>query len=86
MDTTKLNIKKAVCFALLLYAILIGLGGTVMFSVLLIWVIPKDQLSYVSLPLTMMALFFYGTCIAALVVRSNFFKKERVKTPPKNQI
>lgn len=74
MDTTKLNIKKAVRFALLLYAILIGLGGTVMFSVLLIWVIPTDQLAYVSLPLTMMALFFYGTCVASYFSRKKGFK------------
>ncbi|MCR8850538.1 hypothetical protein NQ095_19135 [Rossellomorea sp. SC111] len=78
METTNHNIKKAVRFALLLYTILMGLGGTAMFSVLLIWVIPKNQLSFVSLPLTMMALFFYGTCVAALLVRSKFFKKEGV--------
>jgi polyferredoxin len=76
MNTNKKNVKKAVRFALLFYAIFIGLSGTIMFSVLLLWVIPKDQLSYVSLPLSMMALFLYGTCVAALVIRSKFFKKE----------
>jgi hypothetical protein len=76
MNTNKKNVKKAVRFALLFYAIFIGLSGTIMFSVLLLWVIPKDQLSNVSLPLSMMALFIYGTCMAALVIRSKFFKKE----------
>ncbi|WRP06342.1 hypothetical protein U9J35_21220 [Rossellomorea aquimaris] len=76
MSTNKKNVKKAVRFALLFYAIFIGLSGTILFSVLLLWVIPKDQLSYVSLPLSMMALFLYGTCVAALLIRSKFFKKE----------
>ncbi|MHA7139588.1 hypothetical protein ACRTEV_20365 [Rossellomorea arthrocnemi] len=70
------KIKKAIKFALLLYPILIGISGTVMLTVLLLWVIPKDQISSVALPLSMMGIYIYGTCAISLFVRMKFFKGE----------
>ncbi|WP_136035779.1 hypothetical protein [Bacillus salacetis] len=74
-----MKLKKALRFALLFYAIFIGLSGTIMFSVLLLWVIPKEELSSLILPLSMMALFIYGTCAGALLIRSKFFKRGSVQ-------
>ncbi|WP_156477338.1 hypothetical protein [Rossellomorea vietnamensis] len=68
--------KKAVKTALLLYPILMGTGGTIMLGVLLLWVIPKDEIPSVALPLSMLGIYIYGTCAISLIVREKFFKGE----------
>lgn len=71
----RIKLKKSSRFALLFYALFMGISGTIMFTVPLLWVIPKEKLSIVSLPLTIMALFLYGTCGAALLISYKFFKR-----------
>ncbi|MFI8575806.1 hypothetical protein ACIGEL_08830 [Rossellomorea aquimaris] len=74
----KLKVKQSVRTALLLYAILIGISGIIMFSVLLLWVIPKDQIPIVVVPLSAMALFLFGSCAIALILRMKFFRKQEI--------
>lgn len=57
MSTNKENYKKALNFGLLFYAIFVGLSGTISFAVLLFWVVPKDQISTILVPLLFIALF-----------------------------
>lgn len=75
MSTYKESFKKALNFGLLFYAIFIGLSGTITFSVLLLWVVPKDQISKILVPLLFIALFLYGTCAISILIRSKVNKK-----------
>jgi hypothetical protein len=74
----KLKVKQSVRIALLLYAIIIGISGIIMFSVLLLWVIPHDQIPIIIRPLSAMALFLFGSCVIALILRNKFFKKQEI--------
>lgn len=67
--------KKAMRFSLLLYSVLIGLASTICFIVA-IFIIPKEDLPILIKPLFIMAVFLYGTCVIALIIRTKFFKKD----------
>ncbi|MEC0296454.1 hypothetical protein [Peribacillus frigoritolerans] len=75
MSTNKENYKKALKFGLLFYAIFMGLSGTISFAVLLLWVVPKDQISSIIAPLLFIALFLYGSCAISILIRSKINKK-----------
>lgn len=68
------KIKKAIKTALLLYPLLMGTGGTIMLAILLLSVIPKEEISSVSPPLSMLGIYIHGTCVLSLIVRIKFFK------------
>ncbi len=70
------QMKKAVKTALLLYPIMMGIGGTIMLGVLLLSVIPKEEIPSVALPLSMLGIYIYGTCAVSLIIRLTFFKGE----------
>jgi Kef-type K+ transport system membrane component KefB len=72
----KLKFKTSVRTALLLYAVIMGISGIIMFSVLLLWVIPEDQIPIVIVPLSAMALFLFGSCVIALILLKKFFRKQ----------
>lgn len=80
MFPDKTKFKKATRFALLFYSIFMGISGTIMLSVVILWVIPEDQLSGQVVPLSILALPLYGSCIAALIIRAIFFKKEGISS------
>ncbi|MGM1032765.1 MAG: hypothetical protein ACQEXK_09895 [Bacillota bacterium] len=75
MSTNKVNYKKALNFGLLFYAIFMGVSGTISFAVLLFWVVPKDQISTILVPLFFIALFLYGSCAISILIRSKVNKK-----------
>lgn len=75
MSTNKENYKKSLKFGLLFYAIFMGLSGTISFAVLLFWVVPKDQISTILVPLLFIALFLYGSCAVSILFRSKINKK-----------
>lgn len=77
MYSNKNSIKKAVRFGLLFYSIFMGISGTIMFATLLLWVVPRDQISDIFMAVVIMAIPLYGTCILALFIRAKFFKKEQ---------
>jgi hypothetical protein len=52
-----------------------GLSGTISFAVLLFWVVPKDQISTILVPLLFIALFLYGSCAISILIRSKINKK-----------
>lgn len=74
MSTNKESFKKALNFGLLFYAIFMGLSGTITFSVLLLWVVPKDQISSILAPILFIALFLYGSCTISILIRSKINK------------
>lgn len=80
MFPNKPQVKKATRFALLFYSIFMGISGTIFLAVLIFWGIPKDQLSDLFVPLSFMFIPLYGTCIAALIIRAIFFKKEGISS------
>lgn len=77
-NMNELKAKQSVRTALLLYAIFMGISGIIMFSVFLLWVIPKEQIPIVIVPLSAMALFLFGSCLIALILRMKFFRKEAI--------
>jgi hypothetical protein len=78
MLPNKIKVKKATRFALLFYSIFMGGTGTVFLLVLIFWGLPKDQLYDLLVPLSIMFIPLYGTCIVALIIRAKFFKKEGI--------
>ncbi|SDC10686.1 hypothetical protein SAMN05421663_101401 [Terribacillus halophilus] len=78
MKTDKKQIMKATRAALLIYVLVIGILGTAMFATFIFWVVPKDKLSKVIEPFSIAALFLYGTCIAAILIRETVFSKEKI--------
>lgn len=75
MSTYKESFKKALNFGLLFYAIFVGVSGTISFAVLLFWVVPRDQISKILVPLLFVAFFLYGTCAISILIRSKVNKK-----------
>lgn len=69
MSTNKENYKKALNFGLLFYALFVGLSGKISFAVLLFWIVPKDQISTILVPLLFIALFLHGTCALSILIR-----------------
>lgn len=78
MLPSKSKVKKATRFALLFYSIFMGISGTVFLLVLIFWGIPKNQLSDLLVPLSIIFLPLYGSCVATLIIRAIFFKKEGI--------
>jgi hypothetical protein len=78
MYSNKENLKKAMNFGLLFYAIFMAISGTIIFSVLLLWVIPKDQISSMLTPILILAIFLYGSCAFSLLIRSKINKNRRI--------
>ncbi len=62
------------------YSIFMGINGTATLSTVIFWLIPEDQLSKEWAPLSIESFGLYGSCIAALVVRDLFFKKEKISS------
>lgn len=75
MSTNKENYKKALNFGLLFYSIFVGLSGTISFAILLFWVVPKDQIPTILVPLLFITFFLYGTCALSILIRSKIIKK-----------
>lgn len=75
MSKNKENYKKALNFGILFYTLFVGLSGTISFAVLLFWVVPKDQILTILVPLLFIALFLYGTCALSILIRSKINKK-----------
>ncbi|MFP7479021.1 hypothetical protein [Terribacillus saccharophilus] len=78
MFLNKRDLKKLMRYALLLYSILIGLGGTISI-VSAILIIPKEELPYLIEPFVVMGIFVYGSCAIALFIRAKFFNREKIK-------
>ncbi|MGM0807407.1 MAG: hypothetical protein ACQET8_22125 [Bacillota bacterium] len=64
------NIKKALHVGLFIYAVFMGIGGTVSFATLLFWITPKNEWGEVLAPIGVMAFLLYSTCAIALFIRS----------------
>ncbi|MDX8343197.1 hypothetical protein [Rossellomorea sp. YZS02] len=47
-----------------------------MLGVLLLSVIPKEEIPSVALPLSMLGIYIYGTCAVSIIIRLTFFKGE----------
>jgi hypothetical protein len=78
MSSEKIWFKKAVRFGLLFYSIFAGLSGTITFATFLLWVVPKEEIQSALLPIAIMAVPLYITCIVSLIIRAKFFKKEDI--------
>jgi hypothetical protein len=55
-----------------------AISGTIIFSVLLLWVIPKDQISSMLTSILILAIFLYGSCAFSLLIRSKINKNRRI--------
>lgn len=69
MDFSKDTIKKALNFSLLFYAIFLAIGFTVCLAILIIFFLPKEEISNAIFPITLLSIFAYGSCIVALIIR-----------------
>ncbi|MFP7171079.1 hypothetical protein [Terribacillus sp. FSL K6-0262] len=78
MKSDKKKLMKATRAALLIYALVIGILGTAMFASFIFWVVPKEDLPRIIEPLSIAAIFLYGTCIAAIYIRRTAFSKEKI--------
>lgn len=73
--TNKKDLKKALNFGLLLYAILGAVGGTLMFAAVLLVDSPENELQREIGTLSIVAIFVYGSCVIALIIRSILKKR-----------
>jgi hypothetical protein len=64
------NIKKAIHVGLFIYAVFLGIGGTISLATLLFWITPKSDWDQVIAPIGVMAFLLYSTCAIALFIRS----------------
>ncbi|PAD36248.1 hypothetical protein [Terribacillus saccharophilus] len=71
----KTFIKKALRAALLIYSIMFSILGTIMLGIFIFWLIPKEDLSIAITPLSIAAIFLYGTCILAIWFRTKLPKQ-----------
>lgn len=68
-------VKKALRIALLIYSIIFSIIGTIMFGIFIFWLIPKEDLPMAITPLSVAAIFLYGTCILAMWFRTKLPKQ-----------
>ncbi|AQX56230.1 hypothetical protein P5663_00890 [Priestia flexa] len=73
---TKKDMQKTLRIGLMLYAVLMTIGGTAVLGII-IGLVPSEQLKHaINLMLAMGGL-FYGTAIIALIIRAKFTKKQQ---------
>lgn len=68
-------VKKALRAALLIYSIMFSILGTIMLGIFVFWLIPKEDLPMAITPLSIAAIFLYGTCILAIWFRTKLPKQ-----------
>ncbi|WP_144704972.1 hypothetical protein [Fictibacillus phosphorivorans] len=73
--TNKKDFIKALNFGLLLYAILGAVSGTLMFASILFVNSPENELQREIGTLSIVAIFVYGSCVIALIIRSILKKR-----------
>jgi uncharacterized membrane protein YqjE len=76
MKNPKEKSKQLIRFILLFYPIFVGTMGTISLVVLVTWGIPPEDLLSQLPVILALALVFYVPCIASLIIRAVFFKKE----------
>lgn len=78
MITSKTKLNKAIRFALLFFAIFIGISSTVSLSIVTLLLVRDDQLQTQYPAIIILALLTYASCGISLFIRSKFFKKEGI--------
>ncbi|PFG04449.1 hypothetical protein [Bacillus sp. es.034] len=78
MPTTKEKSRNLFRLLLLIYPIFMGIMGTISLIVLVTWGIPQEDLQSQMPAILLLALVIYGTCAASILIRSIFFKKEKI--------
>ncbi|MGG1630923.1 hypothetical protein [Rossellomorea sp. NRS-1567] len=70
MITSKTKLKKAIRFALLFFAIFIGISSTVSLSIVTLLLVRDDQLQTQYPAIIILALFSFTSCGISLFIRS----------------
>lgn len=76
MKNPKEKRKQLIRFILLFYPIFVGTMGTITLLVLVTWLIPTQDISSQLPAIILVALVIYVPCIASLIIRAVFFKKD----------
>ncbi|WJV19921.1 hypothetical protein QU593_05440 [Rossellomorea marisflavi] len=76
MLEVKENSRKLFRLLLLIFPIFFGTMGTISLIVLVTWGIPPEDLMSQLPVILALALVFYVPCIASLIIRAVFFKKD----------
>jgi hypothetical protein len=77
MKNPKEKSQQLFRFILLFYPIFMGTMGTITMVVLVTWLIPTEDLLSQLPAIILIALVIYVPCIASLIIRAVFFKKDR---------
>ncbi|UTE73970.1 hypothetical protein M1I95_05530 [Rossellomorea marisflavi] len=76
MKNPKEKRKQLIRFILLFYPIFVGTMGTITLLVLVTWLIPTQDILTQLPAIILVALVIYVPCIASLIIRAVFFKKD----------